>query len=43
MKDKQQQGVIIESLLPALDNLDNNEISVFYFIELKVLICCIRL
>jgi len=38
MNDKQQQGFIIESLLPALDNLDNYEISVFYSIDLKMLI-----
>jgi len=36
MNGKQQQGFIIESLLPALDNLDNYEISVFYFVILKI-------
>jgi len=34
---QQQQGFITESLLPALDNLDNYEISVFYSIDLKMI------
>jgi len=38
MNGKQQQRFTIEPLLPALDNLNNYEISVFYSIDLKMII-----
>jgi len=34
---QQQQGFIIESLLSALDNLENYEISEFFSIDLNML------
>ena len=35
---QEQQGFITESLLPALDNLDIYEISVYFSIDLKMLL-----